>query len=376
MFPIPNPRGGVITITATLFYVLLCVHNPATVLLVSGVGFGLGGAISRGWVPWSRIFSGAQMGLSAALASSVFRLLGGSLRNPGVLSLLIPLTLASLVHQSSNNLFVSWYLGWLRRTPFLRSWIDEFKDYLWDNLLTVPTAALLAMLYVTVSPLTLLLYLVSLPAQRWAIQLYLQHRRLFGQAIGSLVRAVDANFPQGRGHSRRVADIAVSTARQLGLADSIVDGIEIAALVHDVGMIGLEESVETSDSRKFIEHVKVGAEVAREIPRRDVSDIVLYHHERFDGTGYLGLKGSRIPLGARIVALAEAVESMIRSSPPSSGDSLDESVVRKIRDGAGTLFDPHVVDAFLRVAKDHPSFLYPGSDSSASVLVTQPETRS
>jgi putative nucleotidyltransferase with HDIG domain len=260
--------------------------------------------------------------------------------------------------------------------PFLRSWIDEFKDYLWDNLLTVPTAALLAMLYVTVSPLTLLLYLVSLPAQRWAIQLYLQHRRLFGQAIGSLVRAVDANFPQGRGHSRRVADIAVSTARQLGLADSIVDGIEIAALVHDVGMIGLEESVETSDSRKFIEHVKVGAEVAREIPRRDVSDIVLYHHERFDGTGYLGLKGSRIPLGARIVALAEAVESMIRSSPPSSGDSLDESVVRKIRDGAGTLFDPHVVDAFLRVAKDHPSFLYPGSDSSASVLVTQPETRS
>jgi putative nucleotidyltransferase with HDIG domain len=163
-------------------------------------------------------------------------------------------------------------------------------------------------------------------------ELYLQHRRLFGQAIGSLVLAVDASFPQGKGHSRRVADIAVSTARELGLTDSVVDGIEIAALVHDVGMIGLDETFESNeigDSSKFLEHVRVGAEVAREIPRRDVGDIVLYHHERFDGTGYLGLKGSQIPLGARIVALAEAVEPLIRSSPPSSGDSLDESVVRR-----------------------------------------------
>ena len=379
MFPVPNPRGGVITITATLFYVLLCVHNPATVLLVSGAGFGLGQAISRGWVPWRTIFAGAQLGLSAALASSAFRSLGGSLENPGVLSLLLPLTLASLVHQASNNLFISWYFGWLRRMPFLRSWIDEFKDYLWDNLLTVPTAALLAVLYITVSPLTLLLYLVSLPAQRWAIELYLQRRRLFGQAIGSLVLAVDASFPQGKGHSRRVADIAVSTARELGLTDSVVDGIEIAALVHDVGMIGLDETVESNeigDSSKFLEHVRVGAEVAREIPRRDVGDIVLYHHERFDGTGYLGLKGSQIPLGARIVALAEAVEPLVRSSPPSSGDSLDESVIRKIRDGAGTLFDPRVVDAFLTVAKDDPSLLHSGSDPSASMLVAQPETRS
>jgi len=66
------------------------------------------------------------------------------------------------------------------------------------------------------------------------------------------------------------------------------------------------------------------------------------------------------------VALAEAVEPMIRSSPPSSDDSLDESVVRKIRDGAGNLFDPRVVDAFLEATKDDPSLLRSGSDSSAS----------
>jgi hypothetical protein len=379
MFPIPHPRGGVITPTGTLFYVLLCVYNPETVLLVSGVGFGVGGAISRGWVPWRAIFGGAQMGLSAALASMVFRWSGGALEHPGVLTLLVPLTVASLVHQASNNLFISWYFGWLRRTPFLTSWIVEVKDYLWGNLLTVPTAALLAILYITVHPLTLLLYLASLPAQRWAIQLYLQHRRLFGQAINSLVLAVDANFPQGRGHSRRVADIAVLTARGLGLADSVVDGIEIGALVHDVGMIGLEELVESNDatnSAKLMEHVRVGAEVAREIPRRDVSDIVLYHHEHFDGTGYLGLRGSQIPIGARIVAFAEATESIIRAGLPSSDDSLDEAVARKIREGAGKLFDPRVVDAFLEVAKEDPNVLRPGAESRPSTLAVGPESSS
>ncbi len=368
MYPIPNPRGGYITSTPMLFYVLLCVHNPQTALLVSSVGSGLGAVISRGWVPWRMLFTGAQWGLSVGLATIMFQLSGGSLKNPSVLTFLFPLMLASFVLQVSNNLFVSWFHSWFRKTPFLVSWIVEVKDYLWSNFLSVPTAALLAMLFVSVHPLTLLLFIASIPAQRWAIALYLQHRRIFGQAIGSLVVAIDANFPQGKGHSRRVADLAVATARQLGLADSVVDGIEIGALVHDVGMIGLEEVVESDgrgDAAKLLEHVKIGAEVAREIPRRDVREIVLYHHENFDGTGYIGLKGSQIPIGARIVALAEAVESMIGAGLSSSDGSLDEAVIKKIRDGAGKLFDPRVVDALLEAAHDDPTLLRLSSDSQS-----------
>ncbi len=360
MFPIPNPRGGYIVSTGTLFYVLLCVHNPETTLLVSGAGFGLGLAISRGWVPWRMLFNGAQMGLSVTLASAAFRFSGGSLENPGILNFFIPLILASLVHQVSNNLFISWFVSRLRKTPFLRSWVVEVKDYLWSNLLTVPTAALLAILYVSVHPLTLMLYLASLPAQRWAIQLYLQHQRIFGQAIDSLVVAIDANFPGGKGHSRRVADLAVATARQLGLADSVVDGIELGALVHDVGMIGLEELLEANNesaAAKLLEHVRIGAEVARELPRRDVSSIVLCHHEHYDGTGYLGLRGSQIPIGARIVALAEAVESMVHTSASRTGDRADDTVLEVIRNQAGKQFDPRVVEAFLEAVREDPGAL-------------------
>ncbi len=378
MFPIPNPRGGYITSATTLFYVLLCVHNPETVLLVSGVGFGLGLVISRGWVPWRMLFNGAQMGLSVTLASAAFHFSGGSLENPGISNFLIPLTLASLVHQVSNNLFISWFFSWLRKAPFMHSWIVEVKDYLWSNLLTIPTAALLVVLYVSVHPLTLLLYLASLPAQRRAIELYLQHRRIFGQAIDSLVVAIDANFPEGKGHSRRVADLAVATARQMGLSDSVVDGIEFGALVHDVGMIGLEELVESKDTgagAKLLEHVRIGAEVARELPRRDVYSIVLYHHEHFDGTGYLGLKGSRIPIGARIVALAEAVESMVHAGA-GAGDRADEAMIEVIRNEAGKKFDPRVVEAFLEAVRDDPRALGLDPDQVSVRLVAEPRTTS
>jgi len=375
MFPIPNPRGGYITSATTLFYVLLCVHNPETVLLVSSVGFGLGWVISRGWIPWRMLFNAAQMGLSVTLASAAFHLSGGSLQNPGVLNFLVPLTFASLVAQASNNLFVSWFWSWLHRTPLMRSWIVEVKDYLWSNLLTIPTAALLAILYVSVHPLTLLLYLVSLPAQRRAIQLYLQHRRIFGQAIDSLVVAIDANFPGGEGHSRRVADLAVAIARRLGLADSLVDGIELGALVHDVGMIGLEELVESDEKGAavdILEHVRIGAEVARELPRRDVSSIVLYHHEHYDGTGYLGIRGAQIPIGARIVALAEAVESMIHTHASGMGQQSEQTVVEAVRDEAGKRFDPLVVGAFLEVLRDDPRALGLDANQVHARLATEP----
>jgi HD-GYP domain-containing protein (c-di-GMP phosphodiesterase class II) len=296
-----------------------------------------------------------------------------------VSNLLVPLVLASLALQVVNSFFLTWFFSGVRKTPFGRSWVVRFKDLLWGNLLTVPTAALLAILFVSVHPLTLLLFLVSLPAQRWAAQLFYQQERIFSQAVNSLVVAIDANFPEGRGHSRRVADMAVATARQLGLADSVVEGIELGALVHDVGMIGLEELVESSgpsDTGRLLEHVKAGAEVATEMPRRDIRDIVLYHHEHFDGKGYLGLRGSQIPIGARVVALAEAVESMVRPSGPRSDDSLDEVVVRKVREEAGKQFDPRVVDAFLEVARDDPGLLRSRSETPPPSLAARTETGS
>src|SRR3989475_10522004 len=283
-FPIPHPRGGIVTSTTTLMYVLLSVQQPVLALLVAGSAYAIGHATSRGWVPWRTFFNGAQMGISVGLAALVFRLLGGSPQAPGVTSLLVPHALVSIVQHASNNFFVAFFFGKLRQTPWFRTWLIEFKDSLSSNLLTIPSAALLAILYVFVHPATLLLYLVSLPAQRWAIQLYLQQRQIYKRAIHSLVLAIDANFPQGAGHSRRVADLAAALAMKMGLPDPGVEAIEVGGLLHDVGVIGLDELFDSSmlfDSpaiEKIRQHVLIGAEMAREFPRRDGRQIGMEHH--------------------------------------------------------------------------------------------------
>ncbi|MDR7468146.1 MAG: HD domain-containing protein [Armatimonadota bacterium] len=350
MFPIPDPRGGFITAAAILFYVMISLYGPGTGLIVAGPGYAVGAAISRRWIPWRTLSNGAQMGLSVAAAGVAFRLGGGSLSNPDFRSLLLPLAAAVLTFQLVNNLLVAIYFNRLRGMPLIPTWLSDVKELLVSNLLSIPTAALLAILYKTAGPAVLLAYLVYLPLQRRAHVLYLQQKRIYDQAINSLVLAIDANFPQGKGHSRRVASIAAAIARQMRLSDREVETIELAALLHDVGLIGIDMSNENdtlSDlSGRFKEHTLIGAELVRELPQRGVANIVKYHHEKLDGTGYPdGLKGSEIPLGARIVAVAEVFDSRLSDESLRESPQLAEVALKQIRSEAGKSFDPRVVDA-------------------------------
>src|SRR3990170_3933307 len=370
MLPIPDPRGGYITATGTLFYVLMSVHGPVAGLVIAGSAYGAGAAVSRGWYPWRTIFNGAQMGASVGLAGLVFQLLGGFTGDLSWQRFLVPFVAASLVHQASNNFFVAFYFSQLRRVPLFSTWITDVGDFLWSNLLTLPPAALLTVLYVTVHPLTLLLWLVSLPLQRRALLLYLQQRRLHSQAIDALTVALDADFPQGRGHSRRVADTAMAIAREMKVPEVEIEAIELGSLLHDVGIIGLEDSVKTGisetqgDVARFREHAKIGADIVRALPRRAIWEIVLYHHERHDGRGYpTGKSGSEIPVPARIVAVAEVFESMLAGGFPynEKGKSFSEAVAG-IKSEAGSAFDPKVVEAFTR-AVDSGTIGSPREDS-------------
>jgi HD-GYP domain-containing protein (c-di-GMP phosphodiesterase class II) len=356
MFPIPDPRGGYITAASVLFYVLIMVHGPWPSLFVAASAYAVGAAVSRTWLPWRTVFNGAQMGISVWLAGIAFYFAGGSIQQLEIRTAIVPLALAILTHQVANNFFVSSYFSRLRRTPLLTAWISDIRSLILSNMLSIPIAVLLGYVYVTVHPLTLLLYLFSLPFQRRAHQLQIRQKQIFDQAIDSLVLAIDTGFPQGAGHSRLVANTSTAIGRHLGLTDTQVDNVELGALLHDVGLLGLDEFLGKQGLRtdevaeKLKEHVAIGAEISRELPQREIAEIVLYHHEHFDGSGYpKGLKGRQIPIGARIVALAEAFESMRAGGfpygqPISTSEAKDYLIAE-----AGTKFDPVVVEAFVSV---------------------------
>jgi hypothetical protein len=354
MFPIPDPRGGYITAASVLFSVLIVVHGPWPGLLVAGPAYAVGAAISRRWLPWRTVFNGAQMGISVWLAGLTFVLTGGNIAQLEIRSAVIPLAAAILVQQTANNFFISFYFSRVRRTPWFSTWISDIRSFILPNFLSIPVVLLLAYVYVTLDPLAILLYLVALPFQRRANELQIKQRQIFDQAIDALVVAVDAGFPQGAGHSRLVANTSVALARHLGLSDAQVDTIELASLLHDVGLLGLDELlsdakvVDDESAGALRQHVIIGAEISRELPQRGIAEIVLHHHERFDGTGYpRGLAGKQIPIGARIVALAEAFESMRAGGFPYGEPVPTSNAKEAILAGANAAFDPQVVEAFV-----------------------------
>lgn len=360
IFPVPHARGGYITAAGILLYALIALHQPGAAMTVAWSAFAVGSAVSRGWVPWRIVSNGARLGISVAAAGLVFRAVGGNASEPSLISLVLPLLFAVLVQEAINTLLVAFYFSEVRRTPIIATWLQDMKDLTFSNLLSVPTATLLVILYVSIGPLVLLLYLISLPLQRRVHQLLSQKQQIYAQAIDSLVLAIDANFPQGRGHSRRVADMSVAVAREMRLSDSAIDNIELAALIHDVGLIGLDEvqldTVGAVDVARLRDHPKIGSEMMRELPSRAVAQIVLHHHERFDGSGYpMGLSGRRIPVGARIVGVAEVFDSLVSGGLSGSRPLSPTDAVGRVASEAGKAFDPKVVDAFLAVWNESSS---------------------
>jgi putative nucleotidyltransferase with HDIG domain len=156
-------------------------------------------------------------------------------------------------------------------------------------------------------------------------------------------------------HSRRVKEYALLAASSLTLTPEELRAIEFGALLHDIGKIGIDSKILrkpgplTDEEWQIIyEHPQKGADILEDIPHlRDAMNIVLYHHERYDGTGYpKKLKGNEIPIGARLVAVANAFDTMTTDHPYRAALSVDEAM-RELFDSTGTQFCPKAIEAFV-----------------------------
>ncbi|GBC94173.1 Cyclic di-GMP phosphodiesterase response regulator RpfG [bacterium HR15] len=174
--------------------------------------------------------------------------------------------------------------------------------------------------------------------------------------IRALVSALEIAHPFLVGHSERVASYAVAMGCELGLSKPTLRLLRIAAALHDVGMLGLSTELlarpnPTPDQWHAIrEHPRLSVQLLRRIQRfQDALILVECHHERWDGGGYPnGWCGEQIPLPARVLAVAEAFDGM-RTPMPYRPPLSEPDAIALIEQGAGTLFDPRVVKAFLRV---------------------------
>jgi putative nucleotidyltransferase with HDIG domain len=172
--------------------------------------------------------------------------------------------------------------------------------------------------------------------------------------LSTLSRAIEARDPYTRGHSARVTAIAEAIARRLGWDNERLELLHVGGPLHDVGKLGVSEEVLAKPGRldeqelaQIREHPKLGARILLRVAAlRGALPYVLYHHERWDGSGYpTGRAGEQIPLEARVLAVADAFDAMTSDRPYRPALDRDEALAEVAR-CAGTQFDPEIVDAF------------------------------
>ncbi|WP_248965728.1 HD-GYP domain-containing protein [Sphaerisporangium perillae] len=336
----------------------------AAVVLVGDVGAALVGAtavlsVRPGLPLHKRLFNGAQFAICGYAAGWVFEWLGGAQDVPSVdrfTDLLGPFMGAAAVFVPLNAVLFTVMLSLAGQLHLDEVPLRGIAQFLVSYLGYATFGLLIAGLWATVQSISAVLVLLPLFIARWAFGQYLAQQRSYDATIAALCQAVETKDYYTRGHCTRVSSASTMIAQEIGMGPERMRAIGYAGMLHDVGKLGVPTKVLQKDGRLTEEeyaaiqlHPMRGLEIVRGIDFLDEAFAgIMHHHERQDGKGYpMGLAGAEIPEFARIIAVADAFDSMTSDRAYRKAKSIDEAIA-ELRKQSGTQFDPVMVCAFVK----------------------------
>ena len=312
-----------------------------------------------------RLFNASQIMLSVGAAGVAYRLLGGTigLSTDSFPQVLFPILVADLVLCAVNGALVAVIIGLTESVSPVRvfqgSMVRSVVPYLAYGLFGVSLAVLWEP--VGVGPMAALLLLLPLFVARWAYAQYAEEQRAYDRTVRALMAAVETKDVYTRGHSERVSSASVRIARVVGMREDRIGSLRYAGMLHDVGKLGVPTRVLQKSGRltegefaAIQRHPMQGQEIVREIEFLDEAMAgIMHHHERMDGLGYpMGLAGQQIPEFARVIAVADAFDSMTTTRSYRGARTVDEAIA-ELRRCSGNQFDPPLVAALIAAVGEH-----------------------
>jgi putative nucleotidyltransferase with HDIG domain len=357
--PVQLPRGTVVSV------------GSAPVLAAAFLGGPLAGAIAgvigtldsrevRGQVPWYGVaFNHAVLAIAGVVAGVVFEVVASAIsgREPASPSLgsFIGALIGGMAFVVVNWTLAITAVSARTAAPIRTIWAQDVGGVAISLIGLVPLAWMMAQVFQLpdgVGWWATLLFAVPLFTTRLAYARYVETRELFEQTIEALSKAVDARDPYTRNHSSRVSHISEAMCRVMKLPETDIEKIKWAGLLHDIGKIGIRDNVllkegplDKGERILMNQHPTIGAEIvapasqlAKEAP------LIRSHHEWFNGSGYPeGIEALDIPLGARILTIADAYEAMTSSRPYRKTPLTHEMAVDQLTKFTGIQFDPQIV---------------------------------
>ncbi len=363
-------RHHSVTTSVTIYCAILFIGGPSTLIWTILLGTLSSEVVLRShYLPksffdfFSRVgFNVSQLLLSSWIAIEVFKLMGGHSPPYQSLSDYVPLALAFSGYATANTALVSGIISITQRTNFTYFLKFKLQNLFWHFLALGVLSILIAVVY-SVSPWNTALVLIPLMLVHVALRGYMKLRRESQRTIEKMVQMLHERDRYTGEHSAAVADLAVKLAQELQLPEDQIETIRLGALVHDIGKVAIPDNILNKPGalnaaeRALVEqHTIVGFELLKNLEMyREVAPLVKYEHERWDGQGYPErLKGEQIPLGARIIHVADVYHALISDRPYRESQGKPRhyepaEAVRIIQEMSGRHFDPQIVDALVRI---------------------------
>jgi hypothetical protein len=337
----------------------------AAVVLFGPVAAALVGAIAvlslrRNRRLAERLFNGAMHALCGLAAGKVYLALHGTLGPPVAADfpkIILPFAAAAAAHVVANHALI-WGIYRLNPGPGMlrRETLESSLPLLLVSDLGYASLGLvIASLWQVMEGFAAVIVLVPLFVARWAMGQFAEQQRAYEATMNALCQAVETKDFYTRGHGDRVSRGAGMIARKIRMSADRTEAIMFAGMLHDVGKLGVptqvlqKEGPLTEDEFAAIQlHPMRGLEIVGEIGfLTEALAGILHHHERIDGRGYpMGFAGHQIPEFARVIAVADAFDSMTSTRSYRAAKPIDLAV-GELRKGAGTQFDPLLVEAFI-----------------------------
>ena len=328
------------------------------------------------------LFNFGQLTLATYAAATMYRIVGGEVPPGAIVPTIVAVACSAAVYFLASSFMTALVISLTSEMDFVEVWNKNFSWMPVNYLATAINGAALALAYQSMGLFGALVFVLPLGIAWYSFKLYMSKstevrarvnelqltntqlermNQLLEEShlsvIGALLGSLEAKDRYTEGHSAATMFHAVAVARKLGLGADEIAAVQLGALFHDIGKIGIPDGIlrkpERLTEEEWIEmrlHPLIGANLLAHVPNLDrVRPIVLAHHERYDGSGYPnGLSGNQIPLAAQIIAVADAYEAMTSTRPYRPAMSRDAALV-ELRAVSGRQLNPMVVEVFIDV---------------------------
>ncbi len=368
LFPVRLPQGTVVSVSAAPVIASIVLGGPLAAAIVAAIGT-TDLREFRGQVRWyGTLFNHSATVVAVVIGGAVFELAHTTLGvTPGpeaevfsFLGLLVGSGVFYFLNGALAVLAVSGQTGTRVRTVWAQDLVPTFVNLLG----LVPLGWLMAQTFTLPNGVgwwATPLFVVPLFTTREAYQRYVETRELFVQTITALSKAVDARDVNTRNHSKRVSDIAEAMCRVMGLPEAEIEKIKWAGLLHDVGKIGIRDNIllkegplDREERVLMNQHPTIGAEIVAPATQLAAeAPLIRTHHEWFNGSGYPdGIEALDIPLGARILGVADAYEAMTSPRPYRKTPLSHEIAIGELVKFTGIQFDPEIVPVLIGLDRE------------------------